>query len=195
MPEVRLLMLLREPVRRAWSQFVFTRQLGKESRKFAAAVRDEMADPTCLPWPGRVPGYVAGGRYAERVQAVHDRFGRDALLVLFHEELVADPLTAYAAACRHIGLNSSFVPDQRGENPGYDVRSYWIQRVLWAMWSREATNKLSRRLAPLNRRRGAYRAIPAEVARRLRGLYAEDSAQLCRVLQRPLPESWGVGGR
>lgn len=193
-PEARLLVLLREPVRRAWSQYMFTRQLGNESRSFAAAVQDELDDESSLPWPGRVPGYVSGGAYAGRIRAVHDRFGRESLLVLFQEELTADPLGAYALACRHIGLDPGFVPDQRRENPTYDVRSLAVQRALWALWRWSPTNRLARRLAPLNRRPGAYQAIHVEVAQRLREIYADDAAQLAGLIGRRLPEAWGVNG-
>lgn len=189
-PRARLLVILREPARRAWSQYLFIRQLGEELRSFAEAIDAELSDPKCLPWPHRVPGYVSGGFYAGRIRKVQELCGAGSLLVLFHEELVADPLGTYAAACAHIGLDPTFVPELRRENPTYDVRSVLVQRNLWALWRRPATRKLARKLSRLNRRPGSYSPLPPQLQSRLDSLYREDILALQETLGRRLPPAW-----
>jgi hypothetical protein len=189
-PEVRLMAIIREPAQRAWSQYMYVRQLGEERRDFGPAVDAELSDPDHLPWPHRVPGYVGGGLYAERIRTVQSLYGRDALLVLFHDELVADPLGTYASACAHIGLDPSFVPELRRENPTYDVRSIRVQRALWKLWRQPPTRELARRLARLNRKPGAYSPIPLDMSRRLRSFYRHDAVALEETLGRKLPAPW-----
>ena len=190
LPDPRLLVILREPAKRAWSQYLYVRQLGEELRDFRQAIEDELSDPSHLPWPHRVPGYVSGGCYAERVRIVREMCGPDSLLVLFHEELVADPIATYAAACAHIGLDPSFVPELRRENPTYDIRSVHVQRALWALWRQTPTRNVARRLARLNRKPGAYSPLPPDMRSRLRRRYQEDAVALEEMIGRRLPPAW-----
>lgn len=189
-PDVRLLAILRDPARRAWSQFVYARQLGVEFRRFADAVEAEIADPSSLPWPYRVPGYVGGGLYSDRIRAIWDLFGTQSLLVLFHEELLAHPLETYAAACSHIGLDPSFTPELRRENPTYEVRSVRIQQALGKLWNKPVTRRLAVRVAPANRKSRQYAPAPADVDKRLRAHYGEELTRLEEMLGRRLPLAW-----
>jgi hypothetical protein len=126
-PKARLIALLRNPVERAYSHYWLCRLLQYEHREFADAVRDELA--------GRVtPGleYLAYGRYVEQLDRLFEHYSRSALLVLLFDDLRTDAPTAFAATCRHIGVDDTIRPPIVGErvNAAQRPRSIRLWRVL-----------------------------------------------------------------
>ncbi|CAN5662914.1 hypothetical protein BH24ACT4_BH24ACT4_05360 [soil metagenome] len=102
LPRVRLVMILRDPVTRAWSQFHHERARGFEPlADFEGALEAEPArlagaEATLAQRPGRHLAhqhqpYVARGRYDEQIRRLWDAFGRDQVLVLYTEDLEQDP--------------------------------------------------------------------------------------------------------
>lgn len=102
LPEVRAVMILRDPVTRAWSQFHHERARGFEPlHDFTAALEAEPArlagaEAVLAGRPGRHPAhqhqsYVARGRYDEQVRRLWGALGRDRVLVLYTEDLERDP--------------------------------------------------------------------------------------------------------
>lgn len=102
LPRVRLVMILRDPVTRAWSQFHHERARGFEPlADFAGALEAEPArlagaEATLAQRPGRHlahqhQSYVARGRYDEQVRRLWDAVGQDRVLILYTEDLEQDP--------------------------------------------------------------------------------------------------------
>lgn len=102
LPHVRLVMILRDPVTRAWSQFHHERARGWEPLADPVAALDAEparlrgAEVTLARRPGRHlahqhQSYVARGRYAEQVQRLWAAVGRDRVLVLYTDDLENDP--------------------------------------------------------------------------------------------------------
>jgi hypothetical protein len=102
LPEVRLVMILRDPVTRAWSQFHHERARGWEPLSdFGAAIEAEEArlagaEEVLAGRPGhhhahQHQSYVARGRYDEQIRRLWDAVGRDRVLVLYTEDLERDP--------------------------------------------------------------------------------------------------------
>lgn len=102
LPRVRLVMILRDPVTRAWSQFHHERARGFEPlADFGAALeaepaRLEGAEAVLAHRPGHHPAhqhlsYVARGRYDEQIRRLWSAVGRDRVLVLYTEDLERDP--------------------------------------------------------------------------------------------------------
>jgi hypothetical protein len=86
-PEAKIVIMLRDPVERAYSNYWNDVREGIEHRSFAAAVSEELAEPPGA-W-GVSSLYVDGGLYADRVEHYLDKFGGN-VLVLFFEEFVRD---------------------------------------------------------------------------------------------------------
>jgi Sulfotransferase domain len=108
LPAVRMVFVLREPVARAYSNWLWSRMNGHESLPFAEAVASEETreDPLAETHPHARPfAYLARGRYADMARPWLDTFGRDRVRFLLFEELVgpggADVLRALQ---EHIGV-------------------------------------------------------------------------------------------
>lgn len=116
LPDVLLVVVLREPVSRAWSQFQRETDTGHETLSFAEALAAEdrrlegevermLADPAYESFEHRHHSYRARGRYAEQLRAVYDLFPREQVLVLQSEALYDDPNAELEKVWDHLGLD------------------------------------------------------------------------------------------
>jgi hypothetical protein len=103
LPTVRMIIVLRDPVERAWSHYSYEVARGNEDLPFAEAID---AEPERLAgaeerirtgqvrddrhW--RLHSYLRRGHYAEQITAVHRLFPPEQLHVVVSEELFAQPL-------------------------------------------------------------------------------------------------------
>jgi hypothetical protein len=125
MPRVRMIVLLRDPVERAYSHWKERRTEDTEPLGFADALAAE-PDRTAgererlIAEPGRVSpaydwySYRARGRYLEHLQPWLSRFDRSQFLFLPSETFYRSPAESYARILSFIGL-------PHFELPSYDV--------------------------------------------------------------------------
>jgi len=103
-PTARAIVLLRDPVERAWSHWRERTRRGSETLSFEDALHAEAERLAQVPPSDRANiAYRAQGCYADFLPAWRDAFG-DRLLVLFAEELYADPPATYARVLAFAGL-------------------------------------------------------------------------------------------
>jgi O-antigen/teichoic acid export membrane protein len=103
-PNAHAIVLLRDPVERAWSHWRERTRRGSETLSFEDALAAEAERLDRLPASERANiAYRAQGRYADFLPAWRDAFG-DRLLVVFAEELYADPPATYARVLAFAGL-------------------------------------------------------------------------------------------
>ena len=131
-PDVRLVVMLRDPVARAWSHYHHMVELGHEPLDFAAAVAAE--EDRCAPDLARLRteplhdpvallrySYAARGRYAEQLVRWRDHFPADRLLVVRSENFFADPAAEFRRVLEFLGLRpwepADFVNVSRQRRP------------------------------------------------------------------------------
>lgn len=124
LPEAKLVLSLRDPVVRAWSQYNYERKRGHESLDPAAAFDAEptrlegeeerlRADPAYVSEAHRHNAYLARGHYADQVRHALSLFPREQLHVLFAEDLFAAPQATYDALTDFLGLPRAPLTDPR----------------------------------------------------------------------------------
>jgi hypothetical protein len=98
-PNARLIACLRNPMDRAFSNYINDIKAGAVSpdTKFMAAVKQH-------------PEYIEQGRYAIQLKRYSDFFGRDQFLVLLHEDSRSDPLSFMQSIYEFLGVAKSYVP-------------------------------------------------------------------------------------
>lgn len=124
----RLVLLLREPVARAWSHHRYEVARGFEQLPFDEAIAAESArlstpDENDRARHHRHHSYVARSRYADQVERLREEVGRDRLLVLESERLFESPAATMALVHDHLGL-TPFVGEYgraHKANPGAGV--------------------------------------------------------------------------
>lgn len=107
LPRVKLIFLLRNPVDRAYSNYLWSRQNGLETETFERALaleeqreRDLMAQLRYA----RPHAYFSRGLYAEHLATFSRHFPRSRMLVLRHEDVAARPDSVAADFHRFLGV-------------------------------------------------------------------------------------------
>jgi hypothetical protein len=152
-PGARVVMILRDPVARAYSEFAYARRRGRETAgSFEAAVR------RCLETdmdPLAPSAYLARGRYIEFIERIFALFPPEQVSIVAFEALAADPVSVCQGLYRSLGVDADFVPAAgRRENPAAGV---WSQSVLMLTAHRRRFGALRRRLRPLLSERSRQR--------------------------------------
>jgi len=106
-PAMKLVLLFRDPIERAWSHWKMEYARGKESEPFDWCIREgraRMAKGT--PYPGfhRVYSYVERGFYGRQLARALTLFPREQILLLDQDELRRDPTTIIDAICAFLGV-------------------------------------------------------------------------------------------
>jgi hypothetical protein len=102
-PAMRLLVLLRNPVDRAWSAWNMERNRGADTTPFAVAIRNETERcRATAPLPHRVYSYVSRGMYSGQIRRVLQHFSGQ-VLFLKSESLFAQPEWAVGQVLQFLG--------------------------------------------------------------------------------------------
>ena len=125
LPGVRLLVLLRDPVERAYSGHAHEVAHGFETEPFEAALELEparldgqaeriAADPGYFSYGHQHHSYVARGQYVDQLERLERHFGRDRLHVVDSGDFFADPEAVYDGVLAFLGLpNRGYPPFKR----------------------------------------------------------------------------------
>lgn len=108
-PDVRLIAVLRNPIDRAFSNYLMYWGSGIETRTFDRCVSDEV-EHGCGSTP-QGQRYLQLSLYAAAIEQFQEVFGREALMVVRYDDFEAEPGTVYRLALEHIRVDPSFVPD------------------------------------------------------------------------------------
>jgi Sulfotransferase domain len=192
-PEVRLIVSLRHPVDRAYSNYLNDIVAGAVPRTtgFREALQSH-------------PEYVEAGRYARYLRHYLNLFPREQLLVLIFDDARRDPLTAIQETYRFLGVDPTFRPAMvdRPVGIGRVPRFQWIERglidaaaafrkrqALRPLWWRAKTLGMGDRLRALNTAQSAGTAeqLDPEERRSLIREFEPEVRALEKLLQIELP--------
>jgi hypothetical protein len=168
LPAVRLVVMLRDPVERAFSAYKHEYARGFERETFGAALalederlKDEIdrmrADPSYQSFSHRHHSYLRRGHYAEQLERVFEHFAPSRVHVIFSEAYFADPAAEYRGLLAFLGLRS-FRPASFGQ---YNARQ--------------------------------SEPMPPAIRQSLDDHYQSHNQHLAKLLSRPLPwPGWGL---
>jgi hypothetical protein len=127
LPDAKLIVLLRDPVRRAYSHYWHERHKGREKLEFEAAIAAEaerlgdahqrLADGTLeRSFAHQHFSYLARGRYAEQLEAWFSVYPREQFLILRFEDLAQEPLATLNETLGFLGLPPATAVDLEARN-------------------------------------------------------------------------------
>jgi hypothetical protein len=127
LPGVKLLVLLRDPVERAYSAHAHEVALGYETEPFERALDLEaarlegeveriLADPAYASFSHQHHAYRTRGQYAEQLERLEEIFGRERLHVVDSESFFTDPEPVYDGVLEFLRL-------PRGGHPAFRRRN------------------------------------------------------------------------
>lgn len=122
LPDARFIVVLRDPVERAYSAYTHERARGFEDLEFEAAVDAEperlageeerlLADPGYVSVRHQHNAYLSRGRYVEQLERLSAAVGRDRLLVVDADAMFADFEDSFTEIQRFLGL-TPWLPEQ-----------------------------------------------------------------------------------
>ena len=199
-PDVRVLVVLREPVARAYSSYQYLQVRGLETEPdFLTAVADEprrIAEGWHHLWH-----YEAMSRYADALDHFSRVFG-DRLGVWFYDDFEADSRATADQMLSFIGVDPGLAPRddvQRVNVSGRPRRAVLQDAMAWAgrrAWLRESV----KRVVPFSVRERirsanlAPNGVPDEYASVLAPRFRDDLDRVEQVLGRPVPAGWRYTG-
>lgn len=116
LPQARLIVLLRDPVERAYSAYTHERARGFEALSFEDALAAEperlageedrlRADPGYVSRSHQHNAYLARGRYVEQLERLESAVGRERLCVIDSDELFSDFTKRLPEVLEHLKLD------------------------------------------------------------------------------------------
>jgi len=147
-PQARLIAILRNPVERAYSDFLMYRRDGIEKiLDFATALEMQTekalkGDPTGF--------YISTGFYGEQLARYYDIFPSTRIKVFLMEELQSDGPRTLSQVFEFLGVDPTFVPDNLTIHNRSGVASNYLVNKLFQY--RSLVAPLARRLVPDNLR-------------------------------------------
>ena len=102
-PPPRFVLLLRDPVQRAYSHYLHNVSEGREPLSFAEALRAEQANPAAKQHAWK--GYFSDGVYADALATWFSVFPRERFLIVRSDHLAADPRGALRRVFRFLEVD------------------------------------------------------------------------------------------
>ena len=120
---MRLIVILRNPIERAYSHWAMEHRRGNDQLPFHLALeQEETRCREALPFQHRVFSYIDRGFYSSQIRRLWRFFGREQVLVLRQEDLRISPQTCMDTIWQHLRIPSgpAITPLER-HNGNYDL--------------------------------------------------------------------------
>jgi hypothetical protein len=114
-PQARIITIFRDPVERAFSEYLHARHCGREAEKTFLSAWNSGADRTKNHW---LPSlcYKQRGFYFKHISRWLEQFPRQQILILFYEDWCNNPSLVLSAVWRHLGIPEITNPKITREN-------------------------------------------------------------------------------
>lgn len=196
-PEARIVLVLREPVARAYSSHQYLLNRGYEPEpEFLDAVQQEESR-IAAGWH-HLWHYTAMSRFADAVAHFQSAFGVESTGVWWYEDLKADPTRCIAEIQRFIGVDPQRAPVEEVQrvNASGVPRRRWVQTAMHHAADRPMVRAAVKVVVPFSLRERIRSAnlttndVPRAVRVELMGLFRDDLDHLEQLLRRPVPTAW-----
>jgi hypothetical protein len=183
-PGAKILVMLRDPADRAFSQYLHGLANGAIRWSFREHIRRNLhhsGGQFCVHYP-----FLEFGLYSEQIGRYLQLFGRN-VWIGFYEDFESQPLEAFDNICRFLGVDPQFLPDMSRQHLEAQVPRLamiaWFRRAgFWEAAARATPASLRPFIRrKLVRKRGATRMDPAD-RQYLLDFYRDDIRKLANLL-------------
>lgn len=131
-PEAKIILVLRDPVKRAFSAYKFFKKLEKEQRSFEEALQDEKEGKFDTLQEKDDYAYMAHGFYAEQISTWLSYFKKRQVLILIYEELFANPQGYLKQIFSFLELNNTdFEVNLESKNVSGTVKHKALNKLIY----------------------------------------------------------------
>lgn len=184
-PEVKLIVILRNPVERAFSAYCYQVRDGYENLSFAEAIKEEEKGTR---------DYKKLGFYYSQLKRYYDIFDRSQIKIYLNEDLNSNPDLVLQDIFRFLGVNCEFQPEYTKKNisgvpknrflHNIFLKENIIKETLKPLFSKELRQLIHSTVRKHNLRNKP--AFPVEKRHKLIETYREDILKLQDLIQQDL---------
>ena len=199
----QFIVVLRNPIERAYSLYWNMVSEGHESLSFEDAIRaekDRSLDPGITRLGSIRFQYVDSGKYARQLQTYFKYFDRKQIHIAFHDDLRENPQSVLDTISRFLGLEHPASKASHGDqNAAWRPRSQhlhrflrqpnWLKRKLGGVVPERYKRTIADRLIQLNKREFEYPPMGNAIRRELRDVFRDDVLELQAITGRHL-QNW-----
>lgn len=199
LPAARLVFILRDPIERAWSHYWHQVRRGNERLGFEDALEQEAARMATGDADARQRfSYASRGRYIDGLRRYEQTFSRQALCVVFLEDMRHDAQGVLRQVCAHLGVASdgaagltSLPHANKASFPRWPVLDQLTRGLRrWAEARGPAVAGLAKRIGLATRPLRVYSGMPRlreQTRAELRRHFADSDRELGAWLGRTVP--------
>jgi hypothetical protein len=151
-PDARILVILRNPVERAYSNYRFSVENGVENLSFSDALEAEESRLSDTEFQSSVNpfAYQRRGEYIDYILDYADVFDRSMIDIIIHEEFVSNS-NSIKALYRWLGIDDSYLPSDYMRKVNISRSGEPLPQISLA-----ETRRLYERFTPANKRLEEY---------------------------------------
>lgn len=179
-PEARIIISLRNPIKRAISHYLMDVRLGYQDRPLAEFMQRTEENRLFY------EQYIEVGMYSKQIQAYLDRFGPENVLVLLYDDLVRDPQAYLREVLKHLGVDDQVSIDMKVHNAFSMPRFGFVRTLIQSGPVKQIASRMPARLK---------RAIKSVTHSRERPDLSSDEPQLARIFQEDIGAVARIIGR
>lgn len=204
--QIKIIVLVRNPVDMSYSLWGHQVRMGAESLSFESGLAretDRLNKPefaaSCLGW---VANYAYTGRamYGRQIQRYFNTFGPANIKVFIYEEFFRPGFPLYGGLCNFLGISEEHIPNGKVYNPAGTIRSKWLRRIYnERLWWKEPLKlllplpirrKLMEAIFLFNQKQKLMPALSLTMRGYLEGIFSPDVRLLENLIDRDLSQIW-----
>ncbi len=109
---IKIIIILRNPISRAYSHWSMEYNRGNESLSFEEAIETEaIRSKQDLPYQHRIFSYIDRGFYCNQIRRLWRFFGKESVLILKQEQLLNQPIECLNQVYSHLEI-SNIIPEE-----------------------------------------------------------------------------------
>lgn len=194
LPDVKLIAIFRNPIDRAYSDFLNMRQLGWEPvPDFAKALREE-ENRIQQGW-GPFYHYQKKGFYYANLERFFQKFDREKIRLYLYEDLRKDTANLVGDLFRFLGVDDTFMPDvEKVYNASNRIPKTFYGRVLNKLSKYDLLKPLHPAIERAKKQELASPPLALEIRKQLVETYREDILHFQDLINRDLSEWMKIEG-
>ena len=190
-PNAKIIMILRDPVERAFSDYLFSKSLGLETSSFHEAIRKALKSKP--DFSGRI---IDAGLYYEQVKRYYENFNKNQIKILIFEEFSKNTINAVKEVLQFLDIKSELPENlDRIYNPQSFPQNKLILELVKNPLVRKFASKVVSRSTSVKLKKKLYKEIPKpkfpeEERKFLEDIFRDDVKKLEELIGRKL--HWSV---
>lgn len=186
MPGTKLVMILRHPVERAYSDYCMHLRRRTATPDVARYLDPDVADCS---------RFIDNGLYGKQIASFAEHFPTEQMHIILQDDVKQNPEAVFAGVCRFLGVDATFKPELLGgtyHSKAAPLVHPVLNRLAVRLFRPETIENLRRGdwyrrwIRPILTRRTAYPELPPAVRAKLTDYYRSDVQGLSQLLGRDL---------